>query len=398
MHKEILKKIAILSGSIIVVSGAAIAANIPQIARENPQIPLSTVEMLTTIPAFFIIFSVLFSNRIAKMIGYKQTVLLGLIIVAISGLIPVFISNFWVVFLSRVFFGIGVGLFNSLLVSFIGYFYKGKERATLIGFQSAFEGIGGMLITFTVGQLLKISWQTSFLVYLITIPILLMFTLFVPKVSYQEMHQQKIVNKQLNQAAGNDVSKKGIIGYILLLFVVVMFYMTITVKVTTLMTTFDYGNATDGSNILSLIGVGAMSAGFLFGKIFSITGKFTLPISFLILGSALLTIGLSNSVLVTGIAAMICGFSFRTFIPYLFHRVNSATTIDPNFSTSLLLVGFNLGSTFTPYSIALIEKMIGSDSPRMIFFVEATVLFLFSIVGMSYLLLKKNNSIIHKTT
>ena len=59
--------------------------------------------------------------------------------------------------------GFGVGLFNSLLVSMINYFYDAKERSSMYGLQSAFEGAGGIAITFIAGQLLKINWQAPFI-------------------------------------------------------------------------------------------------------------------------------------------------------------------------------------------------------------------------------------------
>ncbi|NCB66590.1 MAG: MFS transporter [Bacilli bacterium] len=171
-----------MSSSFVVVSGGAIAVNVPAIARDFPEIPLPLVESLTTMPSLFLIVSVLLSHAIARKVGYKRTVLVGLATVLVSGLVPVFVHHFWIIFLSRALFGFGIGLFNSLLVSFIRHFYEGAERAAMIGLQSAFEGIGGMTISFLVGQLLKIDWQTSFWVYLAALPAMLLFAALVPDI------------------------------------------------------------------------------------------------------------------------------------------------------------------------------------------------------------------------
>ena len=49
------------------------------------------VEMLTTIPSLFLMISVLTSSFIATKIGYKQTIMVGLLgTVMIAGLVPVF--------------------------------------------------------------------------------------------------------------------------------------------------------------------------------------------------------------------------------------------------------------------------------------------------------------------
>lgn len=385
MKNKVMQKFSILSGSFIVVSVAAIAANIPQIAKEFPQIPLSLVEMLTTIPALFIIPSVLLSDQIAQKFGYKNTVLLGLTIVLVSGLVPVFVHDFWAIFTSRITFGLGIGLFNSLLIHFISSKYQKDERATMIGLQSAFEGIGGMTLTFLVGQLLKIDWQLSFLVYSFALPVFFLFLFFVEDIPRQSLEVPKKSDiEKISSSSKKKIRDYGTYGYILLIFVMVIFYMTITVRVTSLMLSQGYGNATDGSNVLSFVGIGAMSAGFLFGKVFAKTKEYTLTIAFLLMSVSLFLIGLSSSVWLTVLAAALCGFSFRTFIPYVFNKVNTTNSIKSNFATALLLVGFNLGSAFSPYGISFLESLFFVTDPQAIFFIEAGLVLCFSAISFIY--------------
>ena len=168
MDKKILR-FALLSASLLVGSAAAINANIPAMAQHFDQVPLSMVEMLTTVPSLFLMISVLTSSLIAKRVGYKQTITIGLGIVMIAGIVPLLIDNFMIILISRAMLGFGVGLFNSLLVSMINYFYDAKERSSMYGLQSAFEGAGGIAITFIAGQLLKINWQAPFIAYMLSL-------------------------------------------------------------------------------------------------------------------------------------------------------------------------------------------------------------------------------------
>ena len=68
MDKKILR-FALLSASLLVGSAAAINANIPAMAQHFDQVPLSMVEMLTTVPSLFLMISVLTSSLIAKRVG-----------------------------------------------------------------------------------------------------------------------------------------------------------------------------------------------------------------------------------------------------------------------------------------------------------------------------------------
>ncbi len=85
-----------------------------------------------------------------------------------------------------------------------------------------------------------------------------MFIVFVPSIQEEGINKNKVKNNKELLVENEDsikVSNLAIIGYVVLLFIVVNFYMSVSVKVTTLMTTIGYGNATDRSNILSLIGL-----------------------------------------------------------------------------------------------------------------------------------------------
>jgi len=369
MQKSI-TKFSLLSVSLLVVSAGAIAGNIPAIAQTFPDIHPIYVELVTTISSLFIIVTVMLSTKVARKIGYKRTVQLGVTLVFLASLVPVVVHNFWLLFVSRMFFGVGVGLFNPLLYSFSSYLYSGKELATVIGLQSSFEGIGGMVLTFTVGQLLKINWEVSFLVYCIALPILLLFTKFVPQV-------QKDNGVDLRKEKNDDRKAKSnysIFGSILLLILIVTIYMSVTVKITSLFIENGIGNATDGSNMIAIVGLGAMLAGIIFGNLVTVAKEWTLPISFIGMGLAMNLLAFTNSLLVAAFASLLCGFSFRIFIPYLFNQVNQSNKENAEKNTSILLIGFNIGSAFAPISISLIQRLFSINNESGIFLAEGIIM------------------------
>lgn len=379
-----LTKFSLLSVSLLVVSGGAIAANIPAIMTAYPTIDPTLVELITTIPSLFIILTVPFSHIFAKKIGYKLSVQLGIGIVLGAGIIPVFAQSFWFLFFSRILFGIGIGLFNPLLFSLAGKMYQGKELSSVIGFQSAFEGIGGMIITFTVGQLLIMNWRSSFLAYLLALPVLLLFTGFVPDVALEkEENKSKTVNQTITPST---------YGYIALLIIVVTIYMSVTVKITSLLLEKGFGNATDGSNLIALVGLGAMTAGASFGSIVTITKKWTLPLSFIVLSFSMFMIAYSQNLVSISFAVLLCGFSFRTFIPYLFNEVNQDSNGNSEKSTSLLLIGFNIGAAFAPISISLLGNILPSKENTDIFMAEGMIMILLAFCTVISTITKKQKN------
>ena len=367
MNKKILK-IALLSVSMLVAVAPAINANIPAMKEAFPQIPLSMVEMITTIPSLFLMISVLTSGFIAKKIGYKQTIMLGLGIVAISGIIPVFIGNFYLVLFSRAALGFGIGLFNSLLIGLISYFFDGNERTTIIGYHEALGGLGGMLITYIAGQLMHVNWQAPFISYAIAIPVFFIFWKVIPKVKTED-----ILHKNTKQVVVND-GKEGnfsiVFVFMILIVIGATLNMTMGIKVSSLIVEKGYGSASDASTVIMLLSLGAMISGFLFGKMYKIFKNYIMSVGFMITALAMFIIGISNASWMTVLGGFLVGFGFRVMMPCLTNIVNSSHLKNPTLATSLLLVAYNLGSAFAPYGSMLIQKFSWTSDLRGVFYVD----------------------------
>ncbi len=367
MNKKILK-IALLSVSMLVAVAPAINANIPAMKEAFPQIPLSMVEMITTIPSLFLMISVLTSGFIAKKIGYKQTIMLGLGIVAISGIIPVFIGNFYLVLFSRAALGFGIGLFNSLLIGLISSFFDGNERTTLIGYHEALGGLGGMLITYIAGQLMHVNWQAPFISYAIAIPVFFIFWKVIPKVKTED-----ILHKNTKQVVVND-GKEGnfsiVFVFMILIVIGATLNMTMGIKVSSLIVEQGYGSASDASTVIMLLSLGAMISGFLFGKMYNIFKNYIMSVGFTITAFAMFIIGISNASWMTVLGGFLVGFGFRVMMPCLTNIVNSSHLKNPTLATSLLLVAYNLGSAFAPYGSIFIQKFSWTSDLRGVFYVD----------------------------
>lgn len=381
-----LRKISLLSVSLLVVSAGAIAGNIPAIVQAYPTVNETLIELLTTIPSLFIILTILISPKVAQRIGYKRTVQVGIGIVCLAGLLPVVTTSFTSLFLSRILFGVGVGLFNPLLYTIAAGLYSGGHLATVIGLQSAFEGIGGMLITFLVGQLLVTGWRYSFMVYGLAIPILFLFGLFVPDI--------RPTTSDEKEAKTGPTIDRTLIYYLILLFLAVTVYMSIAVKVTGLLYDKAIGDATDGSNLLAFIGFGAMTAGMVFGKTVRIFKEWTIPVSFLGMSIALLLLARAPNLWIASLAVVLCGFSFRTFVPYVFNEVNQKSQ-QATAQTALLLIFFNIGTAATPLTIAYLQHLFPFLHQSGLFYGGAVLMLVLGgvvVVGNVGFMIGKNDS------
>ncbi len=241
MNKKMMK-FSLLSVSLILTSAGAVTSAIPSMSATYATRSLSAVELLTTAPSFMVTIFVLISSFIARKIGQKQTVIIGLVIASIYGILPLFSQSYSIVLASRAGLGIGFGLINSLAVSMIAAFYHGDERASMIGFQSAFQGFGAALMTFVAGQLVQFGWQYTFLVYAISLPILVLFVLFVPTPETTELQSH-------GTAPTRQVIKTNpkMISYGIFLLLVIVVYNAVSIKLATVLTTYSLGNETNAA-------------------------------------------------------------------------------------------------------------------------------------------------------
>lgn len=376
-----LMKFSLLSVSLILTSSTAISAAIPQMSETFSGYSLSSIELLTTIPSFMVMIFVLLSSFIARKIGQKQTIIIGLIITGVCGIMPAFVSSYELVLISRAGLGIGFGLMNSLAVSMISSFYSGNQRATLIGFQSAFQGLGGAFMTFLAGSLLLIDWKYSFLVYTLAFPILILFVMFVPKPeSYGS-----VTDEEAPQAFKTN---KTIIGYAIFLMILAVLYNAVFVKLATLLTSNHLGSETSASTIFSILQLASMVAGFMFGIVQSKLRKFTLHISLLLMAIGFFLIASISNMYVVAIGSILVGIAFSLTIPFLFNQVsilspkNSAT-----FNTSILLVGANIGSFVAPYGLLALSS-IKTAEPLIAVFINGGILLIALAISGLFLVKK----------
>ncbi|KRM59107.1 hypothetical protein C5L31_002070 [Secundilactobacillus malefermentans] len=362
-----LMKLSILLVSVITASAPAINANIPVLAKAFPNVPLAQIELLTTIPSFFLMIAVLLSSWIAKRIGLKQTVIVGVIMTAVAGLSPIFINSFSLLMVSRALFGFGVGLFNSLLVTIISYFFKGPERSQTLGFQSTFEGLGGVLVTFIAGQLVQINWHMSFWAYAITIPALILFTLFVPSIPKAD-----VTTTKETKVASKAKLPKALFGYLVMTFVVITFHMIMGIKVPTLMVSAGYGTATSASFVILSLSLGAMLGGILFGRVFLLMKDYILVIAFVFLALAMSLIAVSNTTWLTMLGGFFTGIGARFFFPWVLNAVNIGGTGNA-LATSIVLVVYNLAESLSPYTSLLIQDWLNITNLRDLFWLNAAV-------------------------
>ncbi|MDQ8378663.1 MFS transporter [Enterococcus faecium] len=364
-QKSLLQKGAILSISLMLTSSQAINGVIPQM-KQSLGISQSQSELLGTAPSITVIVFILLSSYFAKRIGMKNTIILGLLLAGIGGIIPVFTATFQTVLISRVILGAGLGLYNSLAVTYISSLYSGNTRATLLGIRNSMEALGQTILIFLAGVLVNINWTASFLVYAIAFPVALLFALKVPEIRDE--------NSDIPENHVKEKMNPMVFALVLFAILLVMNSIAISVRFASIVTEIKGVNF-NASNYLALMPILGILAGFMFGPINKWIGKGTLylGIIFFIISNLLIATSNGNmAFLLTGL--FLSSITGSWCFPFIFSNLDKVTTKDTiNFATSLIFIGCNIGNFIAPISMQLAQLLTRSTNLTAPFFVFAGI-------------------------
>ena len=367
-NKSILQKGAILSISLMLTSSQAINGIIPQM-KQSLGISQSQSELLGPAPSVTVIIFILLSSYFAKRVGMKKTIILGLLLAGVGGILPAFMANFQIVLISRVILGAGLGLYNSLAVTYISSLYSGDTRATLLGIRNSMEALGQTILIFLAGLLVNITWTASFLVYAVAFPIAFLFAMKVPEIRNEQ-----------NDISKNDIKEKmNPIVFVLVLFAIllVMNSIAISVRFASIATEIK-GGEFNASNYLALMPILGILAGFIFGPVNKWIGKGTLYLGIIFYIVSNLLIATSNgnmTFLLMGL--FLSSITGSWCFPFIFSNLDKVTTKNTiNFATSLIFIGCNIGNFIAPIVMELAQLLTGSTHLTAPFYVFAGIFML----------------------
>ena len=349
-----IKKIAILSISIMVMSGLALNGVISGI-RDSLGLTQAQSEYLVTMQSISVLIFILLSNIVVGKIGVKKTVTLGLVIASAAGMAPIFLSQYEHILLSRIIFGAGIGLFNTLAVSYINILYTGHERATMLGYRSAIEALGQSVLTIVAGLLFSFGWNFTFWVYSVGFVLALFFYLKVPEL--------QISNNQKDENPRKE--KMNPFVYVLALFSVMIVISGAAIGIRfAAMATQIMGTGYDASPILATKPLIVIVAGFFFGMLNKWLGKKVFYIGLLCFIVSLFLIGASDG----NFTILVIGFLLSALppawvFPFIMNKVSQITSgKNQTLAMSIILAGANIGAFVMPFVVQLIERMTGSDA------------------------------------
>jgi MFS family permease len=178
--KNKIKLTLLLASMLTVLSGAIVAPALPEINKAFENVPNSDLltKLIVTLPALFIaIFSPLAGfiiDKFAKLPYFK----FSLVLYALSGCAGFIIEDIYLILVSRALLGIAVAGVMTTATTLAGDYFEDEERNKFLGNQGAFMAFGGTIFILISGLLADINWHYPFLVYGLSLVVVLLTYLF----------------------------------------------------------------------------------------------------------------------------------------------------------------------------------------------------------------------------
>lgn len=139
-------KIAILLLASSQGSLAIAVTAIETLSSLYPDVAQGTLLLISTLPTLTAIPASIFSAAFYKLLGYKNTGIMAVLMVGVGGAIPLVIPGITAILISRFLLGIGYGVSAVLAPTLIGIKLAGdKNQKNFYGYEVAMLGMSGVI-------------------------------------------------------------------------------------------------------------------------------------------------------------------------------------------------------------------------------------------------------------
>lgn len=362
-----------------VMAGAAISPALGLIAKAFPEASPTMIKLILTAPSLIIIPSSFLSSYLTTKIPKKTICLIGLVIYIMGGVGPQFVSSIAALLTLRLILGAGVGLVMPLSMTLINDYFEGKERTKMMGYNSAFSNVGGILTMLLAGWLATFSWRVPFNVYFLGLGIFILIFFFLPKEQVQRHNYENRGKLPL-----------AVVGYAVAMGGIMLAYYAIATNIALYLEQSALGNAALAGTVVSFTTVGGMITSLLFVQIEVALKQYIIPIMLSIMGIAFFILTVTHQLPLVILSVCFVGFgqgvlfatlSLKALDQVPFTRADQAIALTSSFTF--------LGQFLSPIVLDGFANLLGRASIRFQYGTLSVALL--TTVVVSFFFILKNN-------
>lgn len=337
------------------------------IMQGYPDVNPTTVSQILTTPALVGTAYAFCVGLLHKKIPAKYLMILAQVCVFAYGMIFLFLGGvapIGVLIAAAGLLGIGQGSNNTLLAIVLAEACPDEsKRGGVLGICMSVMNIGGVIMT-NVGAALAVNrWQNAYMAFfVVAISIVIQF-LFLPKGVFQATPAAAVVEQKKEKASLPLKVWLICINYFLFFLALYVYGTNVSEYI---VTTHQLGGAAEAGLASSMVTVGGIFAGALFGTYSKWTKKATVPAMM-----ALATLGLClccfiPNIILTYVAGILAGFAMSGANPYIMGYMAKITTPDQYSNALSIFSGFMNGGMCVAITVlAFITKLVCGDGAHV---------------------------------
>jgi MFS family permease len=353
-RKLLLLLVVLAVGSLTFGVNAATPA-LAAIAKAFPDVSPRLIKMVITIPSLLIMPSTLICGALARSIGKKKLLIVGMLLFAIGGLAPAFYGGVVFILCMRGVFGIGSGFLLPISQALVADYFEGNDRDAYMGYSSSNAAIWGIVFTLMGGFLCDIHWRYTFYAYLLAVPV---FLFVVAKMPESTMPQET----ERSKSAGL-TGQTWLWVSIYFVYNIVMFCFISDIAF--VISSDNIGNAGTAGIAMTFASVGGIIAGLVLGWLTKSLRNyaFVLALACLTAGSGVLVFAHTAVMFMAGCG--IWGLGFGVFNALVILRImgsvaRSATAL----ALAIMTSAMGIGQFMSPIYYSYINDLFGFQSAR----------------------------------
>lgn len=386
------EKVAILSASILtIIATAGISPALGVIENHFPGASPLLIKSIVTLPALICIPVSLLTNFIIRYIKKRNLLIIGVTIYLIGGILSYFSSDLYFLLISRGILGIGLGISGPLSFIVISDAFIGKERAKFMGYSSAVSIIGAVVAIPLVGVISSFGWHNIFLIYIVTLIVLLLIIFYLPKT----LPYDNTIIKENHIPEKHDENKniklnKGVFKYFIFLILMLIIYYSIPTNMALLVKYKALGNTDTAALLITIVTLFSFFSSLFFHRVLSVFKDYLILMSFILMAIGFIMINMANGVLLLGAGTIVIGLGYGLVVPYcMFYSTKCTHKKHTAFVLTMVSVSIYVGEALSPMVLDYMANLFNLNNIIGSFYGAEIIAIIGIIVSLALLLKTK---------
>lgn len=357
---ETTKSKKIIAAGILVMSmtmacNSALAPILAEVGKYFPDSSDAAIQIVLTIINLITLPMMIIEPVFEKFITKRDIAIIGTALMLVGALVPqVLNTELWMLYIASGIIGIGLSFVVVTSSSLISDYFSGIEKSRIMGFQSIFVSIGGTIIAKGSGLLTAMGgWKTGYLVFLITVPIILIILFTVPR-------GEVVVAEKTEGESGGISGSMIYFGFLCL--VTGIFVATFNTNIAMYIDAKHIGDANTAGTVSGIMQVVGIVGGLLLGTVVKTFKRFTIGGSILVMAAGTACVALSTNFVVICLGALLVGIGFAIRNPgAVTFGANMVPAAQASLAIAIISATYNVGNFLSAFIINPLANMFSAD-------------------------------------